>query len=163
MVDGAVTDILPNDSPDMAEMPGAPADAAGSMLESLAHTTQTDPAELPLVFQFTWHGIAFTAKLYWTQEGHNSILELRANIGTLPFTAENVSVRNMLIERLRRSQFNLGREIVLTSGSAVEVEMKTLLARQVHPREAIEVVSTCLLLAKEDLAEIRSILGPTRH
>lgn len=163
MANSALADLPAEDAPDALTPPVETEDQSGSMLDSLGRVTQTNPDDLPLFFQFNWQGLEFRTEVARTGDGEDTIISMSADIGTLPFTAENILVRNTLIDRIRGSQFSLGREIALTSNSVVTVEMKTRLTRYARPSDAIQAVAVSLLLANDDLKKARAILGTATH
>lgn len=163
MASSALADLPTQNSPEMVVPPEQGDSQSGSMLDSLGRVKQTNPDDLPLFFQFSWQGVEFNAEVARTADGQDTIISIYADIGTLPFSAENTLVRSMLIERIRASQFNLGREIALTSTSTVRIEMKTQMTRYARPLDAVQAVCISLLLARDDLNEICAILGTATH
>lgn len=163
MASSALADLSPENAPEMVVPIEEDDGQSGSMLDSLGRVKQTNPDDLPLFFQFSWQGVEFKTEVARTADGQDTIIGIHADIGTLPFSAENTLVRSMLIERIRNSQFNLGREIALTTNSVVRIEMKTRMPRYARPVDAVQAVGISLLLAREDLNEIRAILGTATH
>ena len=158
MTDSAAAENLANASFPEASS-AEPDESSRSMLDVLGRETGIDPLQLPLVFRFTWQNIIFDAEVAGANDGGEAVMTIFAQLGSLPFTAENTFIRKTMIDRFRISPFERGGNVHLTRQSTVELQLKTRLPRQAGPEDALHAATVCLIQVKDDLNAIRSTLG----
>lgn len=143
---------------DESEFPEAvqtvPQTGVGSNSE--ASETAEDSKSVPLLFHFKWRNMGFDGEVRRADDDTGAILKLTGKVATLPFTAENVFVRKMFLERYRSKGFALGKSLRLTSQSNFELVLHTQLPPHATPADVIKAVTACLLSAKDELEELNS-------
>lgn len=114
---------------------------------------------VPLLFHFKWQDMVFEGEVRRAGDESGAVLKLAGKVATLPFTAENVFVRKMFLERYRSKGFALGKALRLTSQSNFELILQTQLPPHATPADVIKAVTVCLLGAKDELIELNSPSG----
>ncbi|PCJ38874.1 MAG: hypothetical protein COA81_11655 [Alphaproteobacteria bacterium] len=114
-----------------------------------ARITESDIA-FPINFTFIWHNITFTAKVT-SVIGRDDYfaLTLTANLGYLPFSAEDAARRKNLLERF--AQHFITGKYVLLPNSRIERTLTTDFTGPVNARRLMDVITFTLLDQHTDL------------
>ncbi|WP_417624062.1 hypothetical protein [Paremcibacter congregatus] len=127
------------------------------LLTEIAHNVTGNSIQLPAHFKFDWHGIHFAGQVLPSQNGQNSSLNLVANLGYIPFSAENKERRRTLITTF--TPLFMKGEYSLSTSSQIQMILLTEFTGSVSARRLMEVITLTLLDLQEDLKDIHKSIS----
>jgi hypothetical protein len=118
---------------------------------SIIHT-----ARAALRFSFDYQGITFNAE--GRREGDNFILEIAADLGPLPYSAESGPSRRAIQNLVLASSALIGPRISIGDDQAIRVDASLALLKPVSPVTTLTLVTELLLILKPWLARLGALI-----
>ncbi|GGO13062.1 hypothetical protein GCM10007972_18860 [Iodidimonas muriae] len=115
---------------------------------------------LPLDFSFTWDGIVFQAHLGKPHFGQCT-LNLRAQLGVLPFSAQDPDARKTAIAETERSKFRTHDHILLDKTGHISLESATIFDAPTDFDSILETMTIILISLDSKISSLRGRLPQT--
>ncbi len=124
------------------------------LLDEVARKTTDDNINLPSRFDFTWHNIHFAGQILRAQEAGKFSINLAANLGHIPFSAEDKVRRKKLFATF--TPLFLKGEYMLSAQSQIQMILMTDFTGPMNAKRLVEAITYTLLDLREDLKTIQA-------
>ncbi len=124
------------------------------LLDEIARKTTDDNINFPSRFNFTWHNIYFAGQILRAQEVGKFSINLAANLGHIPFSAEDKVRRKKLFATF--TPLFLKGEYMLSAQSQIQMILLTDFVGPMNAKRLVEAITYTLLDLREDLKTIQA-------
>ncbi|MEZ5757008.1 MAG: hypothetical protein R3D86_02175 [Emcibacteraceae bacterium] len=125
-------------------------------------SNQTDyEALLPLHYKFTYGAIPFACEILKDASGNSYILHLDADLGILPYSAENKLHRSQILKEL--GPLIVRGIITIDHHCRCRMPLKTHLGQEISAKIIMEAILYTLLDTRKIFAEIKTAVGKTQN
>ncbi len=131
-----------------------PAQNLKQLLDEVARQTTGENIGLPSRFDFTWHNIFFSGQILNAHDDGKFSINLAANLGHIPFSAENKARRKKLLATF--TPLFLKGDYMLSAQSQIQMVMLTDFTGPVNAKRFVEAITFTLLDLREDLKTIQA-------
>lgn len=130
----------------------------GHLLDDVARQTTDDSIDFPSQFSFIWHNIQFAGQVLRSKKGDDQFsINLVANLGYIPFSAEDCIRRKKLIETF--TPLFMKGEYRLSTNSQIQMILLTNFTGPVNARRLMEAITYTLLDLQADLKSIQASIA----
>ena len=112
----------------------------------------------PIAFDFTWESGAFVAQITKDPNSKDVSAIISANIGYLPFTAENTEMRTHALDFLRHHTGGISGKFSVNIAGRVTFTQRTRLSAPDSRAKIVSALTLCLLQARPYLKMVQSLL-----
>lgn len=124
-----------------------------SLLDEIANQITEDSIVFPSHFSFTRNNIHFAGQLLYTKENDLYCLNLVANLGYIPFSAEDKIRRKKLMVTF--APLFLKGDYILSQNSQIQMILITNFTGPANAKKIMEVITYTLLDMQENLKSIQ--------
>lgn len=110
--------------------------------------------DIPSCFSFLWHNIKFSGQLSQAEKDDLFSVDLMADLGHIPFSAENNTHRQKLIADFT-PRFRTG-DYSLSKNSQIKKILQTDFSGPLNAKRLIEVITYVLLDQKDELKSVQA-------
>lgn len=130
----------------------------GKLLDDVAMQITNDAIDLPARFTFVWHNINFAGQVLLTSESSNQFsINLVANLGHIPFSAEDKVHRKKLLDAF--TPLFIKGDYRLSVNSQIQMVMLTNFTGPVNAKRVMEVITCTLLDLQADLKSVQASIS----
>ncbi|PCI32178.1 MAG: hypothetical protein COB54_07905 [Alphaproteobacteria bacterium] len=130
----------------------------GQLLDDVALQITGDSIDIPSRFSFVWHNINFAGQVLLINDSQNQFsINLVANLGHIPFSAEDRAHRKKLLESF--TPLFMKGDFRLAVNSQIQMVMLTNFTGPVNAKRIMEVITCTLLDLQTDLKSVQASIS----
>jgi len=115
---------------------------------------------VPLYYQFKYNNLPFDCQIVHHENKQSYILNLTAKIGHLPYSAENLTLREKIIKNFS-NLIRLG-VIIMDHHCNMTFPIKINIKDEIDANKLMEIITYTLLDVQEVLTIIHDTMGPSK-
>lgn len=128
------------------------------LLDDVATQITDDSINFPSHFGFVWHNIKFAGQILPSEnEGHQFSINLVANLGHIPFSAEDTTHRKKLFDAF--TPLFMKGDYKLSANSQIQMILLTDFAGPMNAKRLMEVITYTLLDLQADLKSVQASIA----